>query len=405
MPNLKTKHMTESNKLAIVGSGPAALMAADKLAEAGLSIAVFEKRRGAAWKLFVAGSSGLNISNSMAPDAFARQYSGPGIHWQNCLEDWSNADWVQFIEMKLGQKTFLGTSGRYFVETMHAAKLVRAWRRRLESMGVEFHLGYDLVDFESHEKAWTLEFAQGSRLRFDRVLLCLGGGSYEPDEVPLRWPLLLQRKALNMIPFTPMNSGFHIAWSQEFLAEADGQPFKNIVLSNAKGSRKGDLIVTGYGLEGTPVYTLGATGKATLDLKADLSLEAVKQKLQAGKENLSLIRRAQKHLQLNKTALALLFHMAKPEAKRDIDAFAELIKNFPLDLLDPRPLSESISSRGGVAWDNLSPTLELRSYPGIWLAGEMIDWEAPTGGFLIQGAVSQGAFAAKAILDDIQCKP
>ena len=390
-----------SPKLAIVGTGPAALMAADILASAGHRVAMFEKRRGTAWKLFVAGSSGLNITNSLEPEAFAQQYSGPAVHWRECLANFSNRDWVDFIELKLGQRTFLGTSGRYFVESMHAALLVKAWRRRLESIGVTFHLGFELKAIERSELSWTLHFQNQSVFTFDRVLLCLGGGSYEPDENPLRWPRVLEGIGLECVEFTPMNTGYHLAWPQKFLAEAEGQPLKNIVFSNARGSRKGDLVVTAYGLEGTPVYSLGESGPAWLDLKPDLSPEALQKKLGKSKENFSLIRRAQKHLQLSPAAQALLFHLAPDQAKHDLSGFVSLIKHFPLDLLEPRPLSESISSRGGVAWHALSPTLESKSNPGLWFAGEMIDWEAPTGGFLIQGAVSQGAFAAQAILKSV----
>lgn len=387
--------MMKPHKIAIVGTGPAALMAADRLSAAGQTIHLFDKRPGAAWKLFVAGSSGLNITNSMSHENFLLQYSGPKTHWEDCLRSFSNIDWVQFIEKNLGQKTFLGTSGRYFVETMHAALMVRAWKKRLESQGVRFHLGHELSDFNAE---LSLIFANGVEDKFDRVLLALGGGSYEPNEIPLRWVALLKGKGLHHIPFTPMNSGYHIAWKPEFLAEANGEPFKNIIFSNAKGARKGDLVITEYGLEGTPVYTLGEVGPAQLDLKPDLSHEAIKKKLSGAKENFSLIRRAQKYLQLNKAAMALLFHHSRPEWKTDVDAFVDGVKAFPLELLNPRPLSESISARGGVSFNELDEGLQLKRFPGIWLAGEMIDWEAPTGGFLIQGAVSQGAFAADAIL-------
>lgn len=373
-------------------------MAADKLASSGIQVTLFDKRAAAAWKLFVAGSSGLNITNALPLDAFASNYTGPAQHWQTCLSQFSNEDWVRFIEVELGQKTFLGTSGRYFVETMHAAALVRAWRRRLESMGVSFHFAHELIDFSSDGTDCTLRFKNETTFSFPKVLLALGGGSYEPTEDPLRWISIFENKGIRFNAFSPMNSGYHVAWTKAFLAEVDGQPFKNIEFRNSKGSRKGDLIITEYGLEGTPVYTLGEAGAASIDLKPDLSLDAIKQKLLSSKENFSLIRRAQKHLQLNKAALALIFHMGRPEWKNSLDDFALAIKNFPLTLLQPRPLSESISARGGVSWDELGDNLELTSHPGIYLAGEMIDWEAPTGGFLIQGGVAQGRFVAESML-------
>lgn len=394
-------HEGNAQTIAIVGTGPAALMAADRLASSGCKVVLFEKRPAAAWKIFVAGSSGLNISNSLPLEAFASNYSGSAEHWKACLSRFSSADWVRFIEKDLGQKTFLGTSGRYFVETMHAAALVRAWRRRLEGMGVLFQFAHELVNFCADDQGHNLHFNKGRSHSFRTVILALGGGSYEREEEPLRWISIFQSKGLLFTEFSPVNTGYHVAWAKDLLAEADGLPLKNIALRNAKGTRKGDLIITQYGLEGTPIYTLGEAGEAFLDLKPDLSLDAIKQKLLSTKENYSLIRRAQKHLQLNKAALALLFHMGRPEWKSSIDDFVLAIKNFPLTLLQSRPLNESISARGGVAWENLDESLQLKAFPGIYLAGEMIDWEAPTGGFLIQGAVSQGRFVADSILQKL----
>ena len=372
-------------------------MAADRLASSGITVTLFDKRPAAAWKLFVAGSSGLNITNSLPLDSFVKNYSGPVDIWQACLSQFSNDRWIRFIEVELGQKTFLGTSGRYFVETMHAAALVRAWRRRLEAMGVKFQFGRELIDFTSDANGVSLRFQDETSFRFNKVLLALGGGSYEPKEEPLRWISIFQAKGLGFTPFSPMNTGYHVAWTQGLLKEADGLPLKNIEFRNRKGVRKGDLMITEYGLEGTPVYTLGEVGEAFIDLKPDLSLDAIKQKLLSSRENLAWIRRAQKHLQLNRAALALLFHMGPPGWKPSLDDFAFTIKNFPLDLLQPRPLRESISAKGGVSWDNLDTGLQLKAFPGLWLAGEMIDWEAPTGGFLIQGAISQGCYAAESM--------
>lgn len=379
-------------------------MAVDRLASSSrkLTLTVFEKRAGPAWKLFVAGSSGLNVTNSADLSQFAQQYSGPPSHWSAALKMFSPEDWIRFLETDLDQKTFLGTSGRYFVETMHAAKLVRAWKKRLEEKGVRFAFHHELTGFNPLENGqWSLDFASGLNTNADRVILALGGGSYEPKETPLRWPLVLQEKDLEFTEFSPANAGFHIVWKDGFLKEADGLPLKNVVFSNAKGSRKGDLIVTSYGIEGTPVYTLGEPGPAWLDLKPDLTLTQVISRLTAPRENLSLMRRAQKYLGLNPAALALLFHMAPQSWKMDLQAFAEGIKHFPLDLESPRPLSESISSRGGLSWNNFDEDLQFKKLAGIYAVGEMIDWEAPTGGYLIQGAVTQGAFVAVHVLNSL----
>ncbi len=388
----------QHKRIGIVGSGPAGLMAADVLASAGHEVLIFEKRKGPAWKLFIAGGSGLNITNDLPLDAFASHYTGPSAFWQECLRAYGPKDWLAFIEDQLAIGTFLGTSGRYFVETMHAAKLVRQWRRRLESLGVKFILDAHCVDFESVSPGWHLSFANKDLERVDAVCFCLGGGSYETSEVPLAWPAMFVRKSIGFRDFSPSNTGYEVDWTPGFLAEAEGLPLKNICLRSSRGQRKGDLVITHYGLEGTPIYFLGETGEVTLDLKPDLSEAALLDRLQQGRENLSPMRRAQKYLQLCPAAKALLFHHSPKEALKDPCSLARMIKNFPLRLQRPRPLSESISSQGGLLWENFDEQLMLSSHPGVYCAGEMIDWDAPTGGFLIQACISQGHRIAEAIL-------
>ncbi len=376
--------------LAVIGSGPAGLMAADQLAQAGYSVTLIEKRKALGWKLYIAGSSGLNISNALPLDVFAGHYTGPAKVWQRALQSFSPESWIRFIEEQLGLGTFLGTSGRYFVETMHAAKLLKLWRKRLESLGVSFSLGETLTSLRSQGSGGVeLGFASGRREAFDACVLALGGGSYASIEEPVLWPSLFLEHSLSCVPFSPSNTGYTLAWSAGFLAEADGKPLKNIELLTTKGSRRGDLVVTQYGLEGTPIYFLGEPGLAHLDLKPDLSLEEVQKRLQKSKENLSPLRRAKKYLNLCEASLALLFHESAPEARSDIEALAQQIKSFPLQLQEPRPLAESISSRGGVAWEELDENYMLKRLPHVYCLGEMIDWDAPTGGFLIQGCVSQ----------------
>jgi uncharacterized flavoprotein (TIGR03862 family) len=364
-------------------------MAADGLAQAGHDVTLFEKRKGLSWKLYIAGGSGLNISNSLPLDLFAKHYTGPANHWKTCLEAFGPKDWLQFIEEKLGIGTFLGTSQRYFVETMHAALLVRNWKRRLEELGVMIRLNTLCTDFRPMNQGWELLSQDASLGSFDALVFALGGGSYEKAE-ELRWPTMFTTKGISFQPFAPSNTGFEVAWPEAFLKEAEGQPIKNILFRSARGERKGDLVITRYGLEGTPIYFAGVSGLVHLDLKPDLSAEQIIERLQKTRENLSPMRRAQKFLQLSPGSKALLFHMTKAEATREIRTLAHLIKDFPLQLERPRPLSESISSSGGLLWENFDENLMLKSHPGIYCAGEMLDWDAPTGGFLIQACISQG---------------
>jgi len=364
-------------------------MAADRLALAGHAVTLFEKRKGLSWKLYIAGGSGLNISNSLPLDTFAKHYTGPAEHWKACLAEFGPKDWLTFIEEKLSIGTFLGTSQRYFVETMHAALLVRNWKKRLEELGVTIRLNTEVIDFRASDQGgWDIISPSAKLGRFDAVIFALGGGSYE-KEAPA-WPLMFTSKSLSFAPFAPSNTGFEVKWPEAFLKEAEGQPIKNIVLKSPRGERKGDLVITEYGLEGTPIYFAGVSGSVHLDLKPDLTAEQILERLKKPLENLSPMRRAQKLLQLSPGSKALLFHMTEPKAARDLATLAGVIKHFPLQFEQPRPLLESISSSGGLCWENINSNLMLTSYPSVYCAGEMLDWDAPTGGFLIQACISQG---------------
>lgn len=388
-----------SSKAAVIGSGPAGLMAADVLASAGVHVTLFEKRKGLGRKLLIAGSSGLNISCDCPLTEFHLNYTGPRRHFEGLFQDYSPQDWIQFIENELGIATFKGTSGRYFVEGMKASQLLKAWTQRLKGLGVEI-----LADQE-----WSgLEFLSGGLHRFHfgenpvryfgTACLALGGGSYEPHEIPLRWPGILKKQGLELNEFRPANAGFEVDWPAGLLAEAEGKPIKNLVLTSSKGTRSGELVITRYGLEGTPIYFSGVQGTVYLDLKPGLTVEAILQRVSAGKENLSPIRRIKKYLRLSEGAEALVFHLMPQGIRADLKKVVAYLKRFPVELKQPRPLEEAISSSGGLSWNEVDQSLMLRKLPGLFAAGEMLDWDAPTGGFLIQGSVSQGHFVGKRMI-------
>jgi uncharacterized flavoprotein (TIGR03862 family) len=402
MPALES---IKNKEIAILGSGPAGLMAAFEAARAGLRVRVFEKRKALGRKLLVAGSSGLNITYECPLDEFVRHYSEPRERFEAFLEAFGPAEWRAFIEGELGIPTFKGTSRRWFVASdgMKASGLLKAWIARLEAMGVRFELGRECVGFRSVGKGKgaqlvELEFADGARERFAAAGFCLGGGSWEPQEQPLRWPRIFRERGIAFREFAPSNVGFQVAWPEALLAEAEGKPIKNVVLRSSRGERSGDLVITRYGIEGTPVYFAGEKGVVYLDLKPDLTEEQVLRKLEFVKENLSPLRRAKKVLKLGEGALALLYHVPESggsEPGAGLRGFARRIKRFELELREPQPLAEAISSSGGVSWDELDRSLMLKRFPGVFAAGEMIDWDAPTGGFLIQGCVSQGAWVGR----------
>ena len=306
----------------------------------------------------------------------------------------------------------MGTSQRYFIEDMKAAAFLKVWTERLEAQGVRFRLGEELEDFcRLAEGGYRLTLrpisGKADPARYpalyenaSSVVFCLGGGSWEPTENPLRWPPIFTRKGVAFVPFTPANVGYEVAWSEAFLREAEGKPLKNIVLKTARGERKGEAVVTRYGLEGTPVYFTGRTGPAVLDLKPDLSEAQVVERLGQVRENLSPIRRVKKLLGLCPASFALLFH-GTPTAQLadpDLRQLARRIKAMPIEFGPPRPLEEAISSAGGIAFTEVDENLQLRAWPGAFVAGEMLDWEVPTGGFLIQGCVAQGYRVGQAVL-------
>lgn len=384
--------------IAILGTGPAGLMAAHRACEAGHRIRVFEKRKSAGRKLLVAGSSGLNITYECALPEFVAHYVGPRERFEKIIGGFPPEAWREFIEKTLGIPTFKGTSRRWFVESegMKASGLLKAWIASLEKRGAVFEYGRECVGFEPVAGGGVeLFFADGGRERVSAACFCLGGGSWEPQEMPLRWPRVFAAKGLGFRKFESSNVGFQVAWPQALLTEAEGKPIKNVVLRSSRGERSGDLVITQYGVEGTPVYFAGETGTVHVDLKPDLSEKQILSKLKLVKENLSPLRRVKRLLNLGEGALALLFHLTSEAGLSDLDALVRRIKNFPLELGAKQPLSEAISSSGGLEWAELDDALMLRKYPGVFAAGEMLDWDAPTGGFLIQGCVAMGRFAGE----------
>jgi len=376
-------------------------MAADRLSEAGHRVVIFEKRRTVGRKLLVAGASGLNVTNTLPLPQFVAHYvsaTAPAF-WEGVIGEFPPEKWIAYIEA-LGVPTFVGSTGRAFVEDMKAAGLVRAWKDRLIARGVEFQFGAECVGFAQADGGVELAFAQGQPTRRGAAAcLALGGASWEPLEVPLRWPEMFRARGVAMDPFAPSNVGFEVRWPAAFLREAEGKPLKRVVMKSPRGTRAGEVMITAYGVEGTPVYFVGQAGEVIIDLVPDLSREQIVAKLRAVKENLSAPRRIAKALKLGEVASALAYHCSPKTwlESRDLRAIADRLKAFPLRLEGPRPLAEAISSSGGVAFSEVGDDLMLRKVPGVFVAGEMLSWNVPTGGFLIQGCVALGHRAAGGI--------
>ncbi len=371
----------------IVGTGPAALTCATYLTKAGFPPLLIEARPSAGWKLLVAGSSGLNVSYECPEEELAAHYSARSQEMSEMLARFTRAHWLSLLK-ELGEETYAGSSRRWFLKNKTAAQLLKSWTESLEKAGAEFVYGEELKEISRDPLTFT--FASGRVEKPAAALLALGGGSWE-KELPL-WPTMLENLGLEVKPLKPANAGFSIPATPAFFAVAEGKPVKGVVLSTRKGERQGELMITRYGLEGTPIYAVGIPGPATFDLKPDLPFEKLAQRIAQGRG--SVTQRVENSAKLSEGALLLLRAFAPESAWATPASIAMAIKGLEIRLLEPRPLNESISARGGLSWNELSENLELKKIPGLFAAGEMVDWDAPTGGFLIQGSVSMGFVAA-----------
>ncbi len=391
--------------VAVVGGGPGGLRAAEVAASRGASVVVFDAKASVGRKFLVAGRGGLNLTKSESPDQFLAHYRGPDpAHWKALLEDFDPTALREWAG-GLGVETFVASTGRVYPREMKAAPLLRRWVHRLRTAGVRFALHHRWVGLRQDD-GWVLDFetptgpvSVGAR----SVVLALGGGSWSMTGSDGRWVADLIRCGVAVAPLEPANCGWETRWPHAFLAEAEGLPLKNLTVTAGNEQARGELIITRYGLEGGPIYQLGAALRTmdqptvTLDLKPGVSETDLVRKLGLIRKNFA--REARTRWRLSNAAAALLDHFAPASARDSAEALARWIKAVRIELACPRPIDEAISSAGGVCWSGLDAQLMLRACPGVFCAGEMIDWEAPTGGYLMQGCFATGARAGLAASD------
>ncbi|MCE0483283.1 MAG: TIGR03862 family flavoprotein [Methylacidiphilales bacterium] len=387
----------------VVGGGPAGLRAAELVSASGLVTVLADHKPSVGRKFLVAGRGGLNLTHSEPIEQFPRRYGDATVRWQGILASFSPADLRQWAE-NLGIKTFVGTSGRVFPMTKQAAPLLRRWLSQLRRQGVVIRPRHRLIAFrrlnEQHLEV-AFDTPEGRVTQQARALvLALGGASWPQTGSDGEWIKLFAKSGIAVHPLVPANCGYEVDWLKSFLHEAEGLPLKNIVVRAGKESVAGELFITKYGLEGGAIYQLGrflramATPEIIIDLKPAFTAAQLAVKL-GPPQGSPLLSRAVKAWKLGKVAGALL-KMREPFASTE--ALARLTKAYPLPLLGPRPIEEAISSAGGVSWDELDDDLMLKRWPGIFCAGEMIDWEAPTGGYLLQGCFSTATCAARGVV-------
>jgi uncharacterized flavoprotein (TIGR03862 family) len=390
----------KNSHVAIIGSGPAGLMAAEVIARAGVSVTVFERMPSVGRKLLMAGRGGLNLTHSEPADRFAARY-GAAAAWMGpliaaypprALIDWCEA---------LGQPTFIGSSGRVFPRSMKASPLLRAWVRQLDGMGVRF---VTRAQWTGWNAAGALSFADGSTHAVDAVVLALGGGSWPRLGADGGWTTLLDD--IQMAPLQPANCGFIVNWSAVFQQRHAGTPLKHIALSFADQVVKGEAMITAQGIEGGAVYQLAAqlrdaiaadgTALLHVDLRPDLTLATLTERLGRLRGSASLSNFLRKNAGLPPVAIGLVQEALHAGETKPL---AVLIKSLPLRLTAPFGLDRAISTAGGIRLTELDDRLMLRRRPGVFAAGEMLDWEAPTGGYLLQGCMATGFAAGRGGVD------
>ncbi|MDF7811886.1 TIGR03862 family flavoprotein [Hymenobacter sp. YC55] len=402
--------MALSSVVAVIGGGPAGLLAAQRLAEAGHRVAVYEAQATVGRKFLVAGHGGFNLTNAEDTATFESRYGQKQLEFGGFLRHFSPTDLRQWAS-SLGIDTFVGTSGRIFPLKVHKpADVLRAWVSHLHDLGVTMHTRHRWLGFVGSKGLRLRDETTGHEFDLfpDATVLALGGASWSKTGSDGRWVAAFEQIGVQCVPFAPSNCGAEVAWSPFFQTKVGRAPLKNIALRCGPQRVRGELLLTEYGLEGTPVYALSACLRAALvsgapallhlDLKPDLSDEQLTAKLQKLTSSRSLPDFLRQTLRLGPPVYTLLREVAPHALTTTPEALAGLLRNVPLPVQALRPLDEAISSAGGVAWTELTDELMLRGRPGTFLAGEMLDWEAPTGGYLLQGCFSTGAWAAHGVV-------
>ncbi|WP_042691014.1 TIGR03862 family flavoprotein [Azospirillum sp. B506] len=397
--------------VAIVGAGPAGLMAAEIAATAGLRVALFDHTPTPARKLLLAGRGGLNLTHSEPLDRFLPRYGNAEPLFRRLLAAFSPDD-LRGWAAGLGIETFVGSSGRVFPVQMKASTLVRAWLRRLDGLGVTLHSRHRWTGWdETGALTFHAAFRHGEEtvtVTPRATLLALGGASWPRTGSDGGWIPLLEGLGVEVAPLVPSNMGFEVPWSDHLRDRFAGQPVKSVGLSAAGRRLKGEFVITETGIEGGAVYALSAPlrnaiaaegwATLTLDLLPDMAeAELVKRLRRRGAESLSTF--LKKSLSLSGPRAALLREFAPAADLTDPVALARQIKGLSVVLTGVSPIERAISSAGGVRLSELDERSMLSRRPGLFLAGEMLDWEAPTGGYLLQGCFAMGVAAGKGMVE------
>ncbi|MFK3772155.1 TIGR03862 family flavoprotein [Pseudomonas sp. NPDC089406] len=401
--------------VAVIGGGPAGLMAAEALARRGVAVQVFDAMPSVGRKFLLAGVGGMNITHSEPYPAFVGRYGARQGEVEALLQGFDADALRQWIH-GLGIETFVGTSGRVFPRDMKAAPLLRAWLKRLRDSGVVIHTRHRWLGWNA-DGSLQISYPQGElSVQADAVVLALGGGSWARLGSDGAWVPLLNQRGVDISPLQASNCGFEVqGWSAVLTDKFAGAPLKNIALAMPGAAmRKGEFILTAQGVEGSLVYAWSAAlreainrdGRATLllDLLPDKPVDKIAQALAKPRGSRSMAKHLHSQLGLDGVKAALLRELTDQATFAEPARLAAAIKALPIELVRTRPLDEAISSAGGVRFEGLDEGLMVRGLPGVFCAGEMLDWEAPTGGYLLTACFASGLKAGLAAADWLASK-
>jgi uncharacterized flavoprotein (TIGR03862 family) len=395
--------------VAIIGGGPAGLMAAEVLSQAGIRVDLYDGMPSVGRKFLLAGVGGMNITHSEAYPAFLSRYAERAPQIAPLLRGF-DADALCTWIHDLGIETFVGSSGRVFPTDMKAAPLLRAWLKRLRDSGVVIHTRHRWLGWDEHG-ALRIDSPEGEiTVKPDATLLALGGGSWSRLGSDGAWMLPLEQRGVGLAPLQPSNCGFEVqAWSELMVSKFAGAPLKNIAIGlNDDVPRLGECVITATGIEGSLIYALSAPireainqyGAATvhIDLLPGRPVDKLQAALSKPRGSRSMAKHLHSQVGIDGVKAALLRELTDAATFADPALLARAIKALPLTLVKTRPLDEAISSAGGVTFEAMDERLMLKALPGVFCAGEMLDWEAPTGGYLLTGCFASGRAAGLGIV-------
>ncbi len=396
----------QRKKIAIIGGGPAGLMAAEELSRSDVDVTVYEAMPTVARKFLMAGKSGLNITHGEDYARFTTRFGASEARLKSALDAFTPQmlrDWAE----GLGQETFVGTSGRVFPKAMKGSPLLRAWLSRLTERGVAVIVRHRWVGLR--DGALLFDTPDGQiEIKPDAVLLALGGASWPRLGSTGEWVQGLREAGVDIADFQPANCGFDVAWSEHFSARFAGEPLKSVVTWSDAGRFEGEFVITRHGVEGALIYAHAAALRdslregrrtvLTIDLAPGRSEERIARDLARASSKDSFSNRLRKSVGLSPVKVALLRECASPQ-EMSASELARLIKGVSLVVSAPRPIAEAISSAGGIRWEGIDQNYMLKSLPGFFVAGEMLDWEATTGGYLLTACFATGKAAARGLLN------